>query len=44
MFYCSDQKEGAEHFAIIRSIIDTTVKNSKNVIASLALIAKFEAE
>ena len=37
-------KEGAEHFAIIRSIIDTTIKNSKNVLEALALIAKLEAE
>ena len=32
----------AENFVKIRSVIDTTIKNGKNVLQALALIAKFE--
>ncbi len=36
--------ESANVFAVIRSIIDTTIKNGNNVLNALHLIATFEAE
>lgn len=33
--------KGAESYAIIRSLIDTTIKNNNNVFDALALLAKF---
>jgi len=36
--------EGANVFAILRSVIDTTIKAGQNVLNSLFLIATFEAE
>jgi len=35
-------EQAAQNFAMIRSVIDTTLKNGLNVLDSLALIAKFE--
>ena len=32
-------QEGAKAFAVIRSVIDTTIKNAKNVLEALALVA-----
>jgi transposase len=40
--FTSEQK--AQDFAVIRSIIDTAIKNKVNVFDSLKLIAQFEAE
>ncbi len=34
--------QAAQNFAKIRSVIDTTIKNSLNVLEALAIIAKFE--
>jgi transposase len=34
----------AQNFAKIRSVIDTTIKNSMNVLEALNTIAKFELE
>ena len=36
--------EGAQHFAILRSVIDTTIKNSQNVLEALACLANLAAE
>lgn len=36
--------EIANIFAILRSVIDTTIKNVKNVLNTLHLIATFETE
>jgi hypothetical protein len=36
--------QGAKDFAVIRSIIDTTIKNSQNVCEALWLIPKVRAE
>ena len=36
--------EGAYNFAVIRSVIDTTIKSSQNVFQALSLIAKLRAE
>ncbi len=36
--------DGAQHFAILRSLIDTTIKNSQNVLEMLASLAKLAAE
>jgi hypothetical protein len=41
---CFRTFNGAERFAKIRSVIDTTIKNSQNVFEALMIIAKFEAE
>ena len=35
-------EQAAQNFAIIRSVIDTTIKNGLNVLEALALIAKFD--
>jgi len=35
-------EQAAQNFAMIRSVIDTTIKNGLNVLDSLTLIAKFE--
>jgi hypothetical protein len=35
-------EEGAKSFAVIRSVIDTTIKNTKNVMEALALIPTVE--
>ena len=37
-------QNGADGFAVIRSIIDTAIKSGQNVLATLALIAKLGAE
>lgn len=37
-------ENGANNFAVIRSIIDTAIKSGQNVLATLALIAKLGAE
>ena len=36
--------DGANVFAILRSVIDTTIKSGQNVLNALFLIATFEAE
>jgi len=36
--------DNANVFAIIRSVIDTTIKSRQNVLNALFLIATFEAE
>lgn len=41
---CFRTFNGAERFAKIRSVIDTTIKNAQNVFDALILLAKFEAE
>jgi transposase len=41
---CFRTFNGAERFAKIRSVIDTTIKNSQNVFEALILMAKFETE
>ena len=33
--------KAAQNFAVIRSVIDTTIKNSCNVLQALIVIAKF---
>jgi len=35
-------EKAAQNFAMIRSVIDTTIKNGKNVLEILVLIAKLE--
>ncbi len=35
-------EDGARRFAILRSVIDTTIKNTQNVFEALALLIKFE--
>ncbi len=35
---------GAESFAILRSVIDTSIKNSQNTIGALTNLANFTAE
>ena len=35
-------KQAAQKFAKIRSVIDTTIKNGRNVLESLAIIVKFK--
>ncbi len=35
---------GAQRFAVLRSVIDTTIKNSQNVLQALCELAKFAAE
>jgi len=35
---------GAENFAILRSVIDTTIKNSQNTLGALSSLAKLAAE
>jgi transposase len=35
---------GAHRFAVLRSVIDTTIKNSKNVLQALCLLANLPAE
>jgi transposase len=35
---------GADNFAILRSIIDTTIKSGQNVLNALSLIAKLGTE
>jgi transposase len=35
--------EGAKAFAVIRSVIDTTIKNAQNVLKALVLIAELPA-
>jgi len=37
-------EKGAKRFAIIRSVIDTTIKNTNNVFESLALLANLQPE
>lgn len=37
-------EKGAREFAIIRSVIDTTIKNGQNVLEALSLIAKLEPQ
>lgn len=41
---CFRSFQGAENFAILRSVIDTTIKNSQDVFAAIQLIAKFRPE
>ena len=36
--------DGADGFAVIRSVIDTTIKSGSDLFLSLNLIAKFTAE
>lgn len=36
-------EDGARRFAILRSVIDTTIKNTQNVFEALTLLIKFEA-
>jgi transposase len=36
--------DGADAFAVIRSVIDTTIKSTQNVFQSIALIANFSPE
>ncbi|MDQ3190017.1 MAG: IS66 family transposase, partial [Bacteroidota bacterium] len=36
--------EGADIFAIIRSVIDTTIKSGQNVLLALSLISKLDTE
>lgn len=36
--------DGADAFAVIRSVIDTTVKSAQNIFQAIALIAKFTPE
>jgi hypothetical protein len=33
--------KGAEAYAVIRSVVDTTVKNGQNVFEALSFVAKF---
>jgi len=35
-------EDGARRFAILRSVIDTTIKNTQNVFEALTLLIKFE--
>ena len=35
--------DGAQGFAILRSVIDTTLKNSQNVLQALSSLAKLAA-
>ena len=35
-------EEGAKRFAILRSVIDTTIKNTQNVFEALTLLINFE--
>ena len=37
-------EKGAKEFAVIRSIIDTTIKNGQNVLEALSLIAKLQPQ
>jgi transposase len=37
-------EDGARRFAIMRSVIDTTIKNTQNVFEALTLLIKFEPE
>jgi len=37
-------EKGASRFAVLRSVIDTTIKNSQDVFTSLNLVAKFAPE
>lgn len=37
-------EQGAKHFAIIRSVIDTTIKNTNNVFDALALLVNLQPE
>lgn len=41
---CFRTFNGATRFAKIRSVIDTTIKNSQNVFETLLILAKFETE
>jgi transposase len=41
---CFRTFEGAVIFAVLRSVIDTTIKNSQDVFSSIQLIAKFKPE
>lgn len=41
---CFRTFEGAVIFAVLRSVIDTTIKNSQDVFTSIQLIAKFRPE
>ena len=37
-------QEGANRFAILRSVIDTTIKNSQNVLGALNILHNLAAE
>jgi transposase len=37
-------EDGANSFAVLRSVIDTTIKSGQNVLNALSLIAKFGTE
>ena len=37
-------EDGANSFAVLRSLIDTTIKSGQNVLNALSLIAKFGTE
>jgi len=37
-------QDGANRFAILRSVIDTTVKNTQNVFTAIIIVANFEPE
>jgi len=41
---CFRSFNGAKNFAVLRSVIDTTIKNTKDVWKSIQLIAKVEPE
>jgi len=37
-------ERGAARFAILRSVIDTTIKNTKNVFEALTIVANLQPE
>jgi transposase len=41
---CFRSFQGATNFAILRSVIDTTIKNSQDVFTAIQLVAKFRPE
>ena len=41
---CFRSYQGAINFAVLRSVIDTTIKNAQDVFTSIQLIAKFRPE